>query len=185
MNAAGIVLPRLETERLLLRPFLPEDVDFVLRHFGDPAVHRYFVDADPITEREEAEDFLRAYVEPKDATYGRWVVIWKADSIPIGTCGFDRYDARHRRFEINYDLSPAYWGQGITVEALRAMLRYGFERLNLNRVEALVYPENVGSIRVLEKLGFQREGLFRDFFCQGDKFYDHLFFSLLRREWAG
>ncbi len=178
-------LPRLETERLLLRPLAPDDADFVFRHFSDPAVTRYLADMDPLTQCAQAEEIVRSYLHPADDSYGCWVITWKADGAPIGLCNYDRYDARSRRFEVGYSLSPACWGQGIMTEALRAVLRYGFTQMNLNRVEALVALENIGSIRVLEKLGFQREGLFRDFFCRQGLFYDFAFYALLRREWDG
>ena len=68
-------------------------------------------------------------------------------------------------------------------EALRAALQHGFEKMELNRIEAIVYPENTASLRLLERLGFQQEGLLCQSFRQGDKYYDHLLLSLLQDEW--
>lgn len=68
-------------------------------------------------------------------------------------------------------------------EALRAMLSYGFEQMRLNRVEALVYVENEASIRLLERLGFLREGILRQYFRRGEEYYDHWLLSLLKADW--
>jgi ribosomal-protein-alanine N-acetyltransferase len=84
---------------------------------------------------------------------------------------------------MGYDLWPDYWGQGLMPEALRALLRYGFEVMELNRVEATTHTENQRSMRVLEKLGFQREGVLRDYYCREGMYNDQVLFSLLRREW--
>jgi ribosomal-protein-alanine N-acetyltransferase len=89
----------------------------------------------------------------------------------------------HQRAEIGYDLEKASWKQGIMTEALRAMLQYGFGQMGLNRVEALVYVENEASIHLLERLGFQKEGLLRQYFRRGDTHYDHWLLSLLKAEW--
>ena len=68
-------------------------------------------------------------------------------------------------------------------EALKAVIASGFEKVGLNRIDALVYVENKPSIRLLQRLGFTREGLLRDYFYLDGKFYDHIIFSILRREW--
>ncbi len=69
------------------------------------------------------------------------------------------------------------------MEALRAVITSGFERMRLNRIDALVYIENDRSTQLLRRLGFKQEGVLRDFFYLDGKFYDHYLFALLQREW--
>jgi len=68
------------------------------------------------------------------------------------------------------------------LETLRVVLAHGFEQMGLNRIEALVYVDNDRSIQLLQKLGFKQEGLLRDYFYQGGKFYDHYIFAFLKND---
>ena len=171
--------PPLRTERLLLRPIARDDTPFVVRHFCDPLVQRYLVDEEPIETADQAAAIVDFYLERPDAPYNRWVVLRASDDAPLGTCGFHKWSQQHRRAEIGYDLSPAYWGQGYMREAVRAMLAHGFGPLGLHRIEALVAAQNERSAKLLLDLGFQREGLLRDYFQQSGLFYDHLLFARL------
>ncbi len=174
--------PSLETDRLLLRPLADQDLEFVYRHFSDPEVTRYLLDEEPVRTLQQAREIIDFYAEPSSKSYNRWIILRKSDELPIGTCGYHKWAKRHFRAEIGYDLSPAAWGQGYMHEALRAALRHGIEGMGLNRIDALVYTENDRSIRLLQKLGFQNEGLLRDYFYLNGKFYDHYLYSLLRSE---
>lgn len=176
--------PPLETKRLLLRPLTGDDLEFVFRHFSDPEVNRYLLDDDPVTTREQARAIIDFYLPPAGKPFNRWVIARKPDGRPIGTCGYHQWQRRHRRAEIGYDLEKASWRQGYATEALRAVLRHGFERMDLNRVEAMVHPENTASVRVLERLGFRKEGLLRQSVCQGNVYHDHWLLALLKAEWA-
>lgn len=174
--------PFLESPRLHLRPLAQTDVAFVFRHFADPAVNRHLLDQAALASLEEAQNIVDFFVQPTDDTYTRWVLVNQADGQPIGTCGFHKWDQRNRRAEIGYDLIPGAWGQGYMGEALTAMITYGFTAMGLNRVEALVYPENTASIKLLKKLNFQREGVLRDYFYHEGSFYDHWLLSLLKSQ---
>jgi ribosomal-protein-alanine N-acetyltransferase len=175
--------PSLETERLLLRPLNNGDVEFVFRHFSDPDVNHYLLDEEPLATWEQAQAIVDFYTSPGSKSYNRWVIVEKTELRPVGTCGYHLWQKAHRRAEIGYDLERASWKKGIMTEALRAVLPYGFEYMGLNRISALVYPENEASIRLLERLGFQKEGLLRQYFRRGETYYDHWLLSLLREEW--
>jgi len=175
--------PTLETERLLLRQLTREDTDFVFQHFSDSAVTQYLMDEPPVTEFSQAEEIVQFYLEPVGKTYNRWGIVRKSDDQPIGTCGYHKWDKRYFRAEIGYDLGPDHWGEGYMTEALRSIIANGFERMGLNRIDALVYVENEHSIRLLQKLNFKQEGTLRDYFCLNGKFYDHHIFALLKKEW--
>lgn len=174
--------PALVTARLLLRPIARADTAFVVRHFLDPLVQRYLLDEEPLTSPAQAAAIVDLYLEPPDAPYNRWVIVRRADDTPVGTCGFHKWNRVHRRAEIGYDLSPAFWGQGYMREAVHAMLAHGFDAMGLHRVEALVALPNTASAKLLVRLGFQREGLLRGYYFRDGAFHDHLLFACLRGE---
>lgn len=174
----------LETERLILRQLLRDDTDFVFQHFGNPAVTQYLLDEPPVTEYAQAEEIVQFYAEPKGKAHNRWKLILKSNKQPIGTVGYHKWAKRYFRAEIGYDLSPDFWRQGYMSEALHAVLSHGFEHMELNRIDALVYVENERSIQLLQKLGFKQEGLLRDYFYLDGKFYDHYIFALLKKDYV-
>jgi ribosomal-protein-alanine N-acetyltransferase len=155
------------------------DVEFVFRHFGDPVVHRYLVDSEAVTTLERARSIVDFYVSDTSSTRLRWVIARSVDDEPIGTCGFHLRSFAHRRAEIGYDLAPAWWGQGLMTEALRAVLRHGVDVMGLHRISACIHPENLASLRTAERLGFEREGIARDLFFDGSTYHDHWMLSLL------
>ena len=175
--------PSLETERLILRQLKNEDTDFIFRHFSDTLVTQYLMDEPPVTEYEQAREIIQFYSEAAGKTRNRWVMILKSNNQPIGTCGYHKWEKRYFRAEIGYDLAPSFWGKGYMTEVLRVAISNGFERMGLNRIEALVYVGNDRSIRLLQRLGFEQEGMLRDYFCLDGKFHDHYLFALLKREW--
>ena len=81
----------------------------------------------------------------------------------IGTCGYNIWVRPAHRSLLGYDLNRSHWGQGLMGEALTAILDFGFGAMQLNRVEALTFPQNTASKRLLTKLGFKKEGLLREY----------------------
>ncbi len=181
-HAARPEFPALETERLLLRSLEGGDLPFVLSHFGDPQVTRYLLDSPPLRSENEARELIEFYATREGHGPNRWCIVRRADDTAIGTCGFHCWEPQHRRAEIGYDLSPAAWGHGYMTEVLRAAITHGFERLELNRIEALVYGENRRSIKLLERLGFRAEATLRDDFERDGEAYDHELYALLQRD---
>ncbi len=175
--------PAITTERLVLRDFTETDIDFVYRHFSDPEVCRYLLDEPPLTDLSQAKILLDFLQNSEGKNYNRWAIELKSSGQVIGTCGYHHWQKDYFRAEIGYDLAPDYWGQGYMSEALAAAIDNGFERMNLHRIDALVYPENLRSVHLLQKLGFQIEGTLRDYFYQDGKYYDHYILSLLKPEW--
>jgi ribosomal-protein-alanine N-acetyltransferase len=117
----------------------------------------------------------------------RWGLTLKGDDTLIGTAGFPAIDAAQYRARIGYNLAAAHWGQGLAPEAVRALVELGFAQLNLYRIEATTNLDNIGSMRVLAKVGFREEGILRDyvFWREVGAFYDARLYALLRREYAG
>ena len=152
---------------------------------GDPVVIYYMRDEEPLKTLAEAEEMLRPLQTPeKMPGFKWWGIELKATGLLIGTCGYCRWDKQHHHAEIGYDLWPDYWGQGLMPEALRALIGYGFEEMALNRIEVTTHTENQRSQRVLAKLGFQWEGLLREYYCRDEVYNDQILFSLFRREWV-
>jgi len=176
-------IPTFEAERLVLQPLRSEHTNFVFQHFSDPRVTRYLLDEPPVTEYSQAEEIVHFYSDAAHKNYNRWVIAQKSDGQPMGTCGYHKWDRRHFRAEIGYDLNPAFWGKSYMTDALKVVISYGFDHMQLNRIDALVYIENERSTRLLQRLGFKQEGLLRDYFFLNGKYYDHYIFSLLKKEW--
>lgn len=177
--------PDLQTPRLALRALTLADTAFVYQHFSDPQVTQYLMDEPPVASEEEAQAIIRFFLEPEGKTHNRWGIVRRADGRLIGTCGFHHWEKAYFRAEIGYDLAPDCWGQGYMGEALRAAIDHGFTRLGLHRMDAYIYTGNPRSFRLVEKLGFQREGLLRDYFSLDGKFYDHYLYGLLHSDWRG
>lgn len=146
----------METSRLRLRPLKPEDVDDFQRLCVAPGVRRYLWD-DQVIPRERAASVVAESVElfEKDGS-GLWAVSLVEDGALVGFCGF-MFFHDPPRLQLLYAVAPEHWGRGFATEAARAMIRYGFERLGLRRVEASADAPNAASLRVLEKAGMKFE----------------------------
>ena len=175
--------PRLETERLVLRELRANDADAVFQIFSDDDVTRYY-DLATFTDIEQAR-LLIARMNARNANGEalRWGIALRDNDAVIGTGGFNQFVRAWSRAGIGYDLARAYWNRGYMTEALRAIVQYGFEQQQCNRIEALVVPGNDASVRVLEKNRFQLEGVLRKYAFWKNRFWDLQMFSLLKQEW--
>ena len=179
-----ITFPVLMTERLTLREFRRSDAADVLIFRGDPIVQKY---DDPIIHTKvEAQTFIDELHEEYRAREGiSWAVTRSDLGVVVGIFGLYHWSRHHRRAEAGYGLAHAYWGQGIASEALRAILRFGFEQFNLNRIYAQTIADNHESVRLLERLGFRREGTFHKHSWEDDgTFHDSAMYGLLREEFT-
>lgn len=113
----------------------------------------------------------------------RWGIILVATQDFIGTVGLNNLNLREKKAEISFELHPSYWRKGITTEAVTEVLDYSFEVLDVNRMGAIVFPENVASNSLLKKLGFILEGKLRSYLYQHGESYDALVLSILKSEW--
>ncbi|MDR0897806.1 MAG: GNAT family N-acetyltransferase [Oscillospiraceae bacterium] len=182
-NNVSHVFLDVETENFVLRQICINDMEEIYKQFSDCDVCRFLVDAEPFTSMEEAEDLINWYMSPEPRSHHRWVIIRKADGAFLGTCGYHNWDKNNKICEIGYDLGIAHWGKGYMTEALQAILKVGFEKMGLNRIQGFVHVQNEKSISLLLKLGFKQEGIIRDKHFFRGNFYDHYCFSLLKREW--
>ncbi|MRG87630.1 GNAT family N-acetyltransferase [Salinibacillus xinjiangensis] len=171
-----------KTNRCVLRKTRLEDAADLLKVFGNDEVMKYI----PLETFQTLEDAEREihwhhsiYNQRKGVRFG---IIDKKTNKLIGTCGFVDYDDKNKSAEIGYDLSIEYWGKGIMTEVGREVIRFAFEKMELNRIEAKFDAPNKASKGLLIKLGFQKEGVLREYFWNEHKPIDVEVYSLLNRE---
>ena len=183
MERMSLPTPTLHTARLVLRPFSKADTDAIFALHSNPHVLRYW-DAPPWKEHAQAERFIERCRHLEQEGSGARLVIERAtDQAFIGWCGLTNWNPDYRSASLGYCLGETAWGQGFATEAADTLLRWAFETLDLNRVQAETDTRNIASGRVLEKLGFVREGTLRqDCIVNGDV-SDSWIYGLLRREW--
>ncbi len=148
----------------------------VVRHTGDVAW----------SDSAEAEEFLSDAREGlADETLFGWCIVLKDTGRVIGTCALFDCDLDQQVAEISYEIHPDYWNKGLTRELLPSVLDFGFGSLGLNRVSAFVDTRNLASLKLLDGLGFQREGLMRESWVGTDGHAaDDVVLGLLQKEWS-
>ena len=175
--------PTLQTARLRLRPFADTDADALFALHSNAYVLRYW-DSPPWTEPARAERFIaRCRQMAEEGTGARLALERASDGVFLGWCSLSRWNPDHRSASLGYVLGEAAWGHGYATEGARALLQWGFDTLELNRVQAETDTRNLASARVLEKLGFVLEGTLREDCVVNGDVSDSWVFGLLRREW--
>ncbi|WAP52647.1 GNAT family protein [Arthrobacter sp. ATA002] len=175
--------PILHTERLLLRPFADADADDLFALQSNAEVLRYW-DSPPWTERAQAARFLDGCQRMADEETGARVALArKSDGEFLGWCTFNGWNPDFRSASLGYCLAQSAWGSGYATEAARVLLDWAFDNLNLNRVQSETDTRNMASARVLEKLGFVREGTLREDCIVNGDVSDSWIYGLLRRDW--
>ena len=145
-------IPTLKTDRLVLRKIKMEDLSDVHEYASDPIVPRYL-----LWYPHKTLSFTKAYLKYLQKLYSKgkfydWGIEFNGKM--VGTVGFTSFDFKSNSAEIGYVLGREYWGQGIATEAVREILKFAFETLDLSLICAMFLPENVQSRRVLEKCNF-------------------------------
>jgi RimJ/RimL family protein N-acetyltransferase len=176
--------PPIETERLVVRALLRSDLPDLMRVNGDARVTRFL----PYRRWETLAD-AEAWLDRMagiQATGGahQFVVVDRHGGAAIGTCLLFRYDEGSARAELGYALARDRWGRGYMREALGAVVDHALRVAGLRRLEAEVDPANVASTRLLERLGFVREGVLRQRWVGARGPYDVAFYGLLREEFG-
>lgn len=175
--------PTLRTSRLRLRPFEDSDAEDIFALQSNAHVLRYW-NSPPWTERTRAEKFLSACRQMAEEGTGiRLAVDRESDGTFIGWCTLNRWNPSFRSATMGFCFNESAWGHGYATEAAHALLQWAFDSLDLNRVQAETDTRNIASARVLEKLGFVREGTMREDCVVDGVTSDSWVFGLLRREW--
>ena len=148
----------LETERLLLRRLVMDDLNDLFALYRDPEIRKYFPEG--VLTLEETQEELEWHKDghPKFPELGLWATIHKETGKFIGRCGLLPWEIEDKlEIEIAYLLDKSFWHQGLGTEAARGILAYGFEKLNLSRLICLIGPDNIPSQKVAERIGMTRE----------------------------
>lgn len=177
------VLPEtLETERLTLRPFELGDVGDVFAYAQDPEWSRYLRVLPRPYERQHAEQFIARQILLDRSSHPAWAIT--LDGTVIGGVNL-RFDFEHRSAEIGYSVARSHWRKGICSEAARAVIAAAFStHEDLIRIHARADADNVGSQRVMEKVGMVKEGVLRQSRVERGEVLDEAWYSILRSEWG-
>jgi ribosomal-protein-alanine N-acetyltransferase len=174
----------IETERLILKGLSPEDMKQIFENCSKPEIKE-------ILGHRSEEDYLKEENKYKKgySTYNRsfklFLLTDKASGTIIGRCGIHNWYAEHSRAEIGYVMQDEdYKRKGLMTEALDAVIGFGFNKLNLHRIEALVGTGNVPSLRLMEKYNFVKEGVLREHYYIDGKHEDSILFSKLYDEYV-
>lgn len=178
-------IPMLEGGRIRLRKILPTDADDMFEYASRPDVTEFLL-WNPHESSVYTSQYL-AYVQRqyKSGQFFDWAVELKKSGKMIGTCGFVSIDMSNRKAEIGYVINPNYRGQGYADEALGLVMRFGFEKLGLNRIETRYMVGNDASRRVMEKCGMTFEGIFRSALFVKEKYRDIGEYAILKSEFFG
>lgn len=174
-----MLTPTLRTDRLLLRPVADADADSLFALHSNAFVLRYW-DSPPWSDPDLAKRFIAASRQMADDGTGVRVVV-ENDSSFLGWCSLTRWNPTYRSAALGYCLDESAWGHGYATEAGAALVQWAFGALDLNRIQAETDTRNAASARVLEKLGFVREGTLREDCIVNGVVSDSWVYGLLRR----
>ncbi len=150
------VAREIETPRLNLRQFTPKDAKELYRIYSHPDSFKYMSNEKPLP-WEQTRGLIDSFTEHwRKYNFGVWAVVDKSNQKLIGHCGL-KFLGNTTEIQIGYLLFKSYWGRGLATEAASAVLKYGFEMAQLNRIVAIAKPENIASRRVMEKIGMKYE----------------------------
>ncbi len=177
---ADIVFNFLETPRLLLKEINPENFNLIFKQLDDKKIiETLSLKTNEELERER-EKFLGGAAR-WDISFKNWLIIDKESKKIIGRCGFHTWFTKHFKSEMGYMLTEeTFKRKGLMTEALREIVKYGLEEMELHRIFACISPDNVASLKIIEKLNFSYEGHLKEDYFYGNNFDDSLIYCLLK-----
>lgn len=174
----------IETKRLILRRFEYDDDDAMLKYWiADEKIQSLY--SEPVyTTKAEVKVLLDKYITSYEREdYYRWAVIDKETMVCIGQIAYFLVDSKNHFAEIEYCIGSKFQCRGFATEMTKAIIQYGFEKINLHKVQICTKTINKPSQRVIEKCGFKYEGTLRDYFYMNQQYVGRLYYSLLRSEY--
>ena len=156
----GPVVTTIETSRLLLRPWQPDDLAELSTLLADPEVTRYLVLNEPFTPQEVAQVAARTLEQWERNRFGPWVAIEKSTGRWVGRIGLNEILdwPGPDKIEVGWELHQEFWGRGLATEGGRASMRYGFEVVGLARIMSATMATNAAARRVMDKCGLRFQG---------------------------
>jgi ribosomal-protein-alanine N-acetyltransferase len=180
-----VAQPKLETERLVLRPLTPQDAPVVSRLAGQREIADTTISIPHPYSEEQALQWIAGnaeiFAKGKPVVFG---IQLKSEGNLVGTIGLRDIDSEHSLAELGFWIAVGCWGKGYATEAARAVVAFGFEQLGLNRIYAHHMVRNPASGRVLAWIGMRQEGLLRQRLRKWGVFEDVVAMAVLREEWA-
>ena len=171
----------IKTKRLALTQMALKDTDNLFKMLSDKETAKYV----GIEEKKKAiEKLIKVYL--KRSKRGEGILLKMAtrkDNNFLGFFALPNYNDVHRRTEIGYTITKENWNKGYVSEAILTAVNFLFKKIKLNRLEAMVHPNNKVSLHLLNKFGFKKEGLVRQRYYMNNKPEDMVMLSLLREEW--
>ncbi len=174
---------RLKGERIVLRRLKSADAESIWKNVRDREISRFTLIPYPYRRHDAVSFIERAGTAMRTGKEFHLGIEHRETRTIIGVIGLQQCNLDHKRAEIGYWIGKEFWGQGLAAEGVRLMLQFSFSKLRLHRVYAYVETENDRSVRVLEKVGFSREGLLRGFLRKQGRQQDCFLYSMLRPEW--
>ncbi|KWW22602.1 MULTISPECIES: GNAT family protein [Peribacillus] len=163
MNVKDIYgnLPVIESKRLIMRKVTMKDAEDMFAYASNREVSR-FVTWDAHGSLSATKDYIQLILQNyEDSHIAPWGIQYKESGKLIGTIDYVSWQVNHHHAEIGYVLAPEYWGKGLMTEAVEKIVAFGFENMNLVRIQARCFVENTGSERVMQKAGMSFEGIIR------------------------
>ncbi|MBK1813295.1 GNAT family N-acetyltransferase [Clostridium sp. YIM B02505] len=177
------VFPDLESQRLIFRKVEASDVEDIFDIFSDPEVAKYDFFT-PINTKEKAfliiDNYQSEFISKEEITWG---IVRKEDKKLIGYLSLGNFDEEAKSCEIGYGLNREYWNKGYGTEAIKTLIKFAFEKVKVNRIEATVTFGNVASVKALIKSGFLQEGILRERTMIKGELVDDVILALLRRDY--
>lgn len=178
-------LPIIETNRCILRPIKEEDYLDMYEYTSVDEVTKYLVFPTHKTPEDSLNAIKEYFLKPmKNGEPRSWAIEYKENGKMIGTAGFNNYIENIQCTEIGYVINQNYWGKGLMTEVVKGIIKFGFEKLNLNRIQARHHIDNMMSGRVIQKCGMKFEGILREYTkVSSGEVADSPLYSILRSEY--
>ncbi|GFZ29920.1 N-acetyltransferase [Clostridium zeae] len=177
------VFPDLESQRLIFRKIKASDVEEIFAIFSDPEVAKYDF-FNPINTKEKAlsiiDNYQNEFISKEEITWG---IVRKDDYKLIGYFSLGNLDEEANKCEIGYGLNRTFWNRGYGTEAIKTLIKFSFEKVKVNRIEATVTFGNDASVKALIKSGFLQEGILRERTLIKGVLVDDVILALLRRDY--
>ncbi|MEG1257208.1 GNAT family protein [Clostridium sp.] len=178
------IFPELESERLIYREVNAEDVEDIFKIYSDPQVAKYDWYR-PISTKNDALSIINRYGEEfQDKEEITWGVARKSDNKIIGYCCLGDFDDDSIRSEIGYGFNRDEWNKGYATETIKVLVKFGFEIMELNRIEAQVTLGNDASVKALKKANFLQEGIVRERTIMKGEFVDDVILAIIKKDYS-